>query len=728
MLQADTTKFNFTPDETIHDKGFTVNVKKEMYRFPSILLLDLAIVYQCTGETSWETATELITKGNVPKHLGNELKFLLACACFIRLSAYLFHDSKDNRVSVAPESAMLNREKGSRIESNHKTWFTPIGLYLEFCETLLFIRRQISFLILSQLGTVPSEINMHLMKEEKHWCSRLFALHSAGRYIEAFGLLSKHMGKELHPDTATSFFPNDIAHLKILKTINHILSRCSRHAESLTFALHIDDIESSEQSKIRLSVCYSALGEFEKALKVLMTFDDEHKTANTYYALGRVHRQLEKYDEAEDYMVKSLQLFYNEAADDFHYDYYGDVIPKPKTIRENHTRPDIINCSAEKRLGLIRTANSDIVNCLRQLSATYWQKKDWALHHAYNDKVIAMLPSVYGDKALVWHTAKMNNMQGIHYIMVKNYKKAEGYLLESLSLYTEMYGPDTDDTNIALELSNIGYLYIQSGEYGKAKELTEKALSMYIRVFGEKSTHEDLCRTMRNLGDIHNHLGDKAKAVEYYEQPLSMLIQQHGKGIDHPDVADAKTRLGRIFINTNQLSKARNSLDQALAMYHRIHGTGANHADIIVVLKEFGRSHFSEENYKTALDYFETELVMYKQLHSNDECSVDLADTIQRIGSCYNKMNSHVVAETHMQQALDMNRKIYRNQKNHEDIATILKTLGDINFKMGNHEKAEEYYSEAFEIYSDLHGSDISHEGIAALSDALEANLQKKNS
>ena len=47
MMKADVTKFNFTPDEKVHDRGFIVNIKKELYRFPSILLLDLSIVYNC---------------------------------------------------------------------------------------------------------------------------------------------------------------------------------------------------------------------------------------------------------------------------------------------------------------------------------------------------------------------------------------------------------------------------------------------------------------------------------------------------------------------------------------------------------------------------------------------------------------------------------------------------------------------------------------------------------
>ena len=69
MLKADTTKFNFTPYKDVNDRGFTVDVKKELYRFPSILLLDLSIVLQCAEENSWMTADKLLTDGHISNYL-----------------------------------------------------------------------------------------------------------------------------------------------------------------------------------------------------------------------------------------------------------------------------------------------------------------------------------------------------------------------------------------------------------------------------------------------------------------------------------------------------------------------------------------------------------------------------------------------------------------------------------------------------------------------------------
>ena len=124
MLRADTTKFNFTPNEDVNDRGFTVDVKKELYRFPSILLLDLSIVLQCAEENSWMTADKLLTDGHISNYLHKSLKFMLACACYIRLSAYLYHDSHNDNVSVAPKSVTLQEEADQdSVNKHHRKWF-----------------------------------------------------------------------------------------------------------------------------------------------------------------------------------------------------------------------------------------------------------------------------------------------------------------------------------------------------------------------------------------------------------------------------------------------------------------------------------------------------------------------------------------------------------------------------------------------------------------------------
>ena len=52
MLATDAKKFNFVPSNDLAEKGFNADVKKELYRFPSILLLDICIEFGINGGTS----------------------------------------------------------------------------------------------------------------------------------------------------------------------------------------------------------------------------------------------------------------------------------------------------------------------------------------------------------------------------------------------------------------------------------------------------------------------------------------------------------------------------------------------------------------------------------------------------------------------------------------------------------------------------------------------------
>ena len=149
MLRADTTKFNFTPDENVRDKGFMVNVKKELYRFPSILLLDLSIVFNSVANTSWELIQLLFSPGHISDSLHSSLRFMLACACYIRLSAYLHHDSHNDNVSVAPKYTVNLSDGQFPPIRHHKRWFTPFTLYVKLCQTTIPIKKQIASLLSS---------------------------------------------------------------------------------------------------------------------------------------------------------------------------------------------------------------------------------------------------------------------------------------------------------------------------------------------------------------------------------------------------------------------------------------------------------------------------------------------------------------------------------------------------------------------------------------------------
>ena len=235
MLKKDTAKFNFEPDVRVIYKGFTVDVKKELYRFPSILLLDLAIVFNTAGTTAWETIHLLKSNGFISDYLHESLSFILACACYIRLSAYLHYDSHNDRISVAPKHKIDHQATQYPVLPQHQRWFTPFDLYVQLCQVSAPIKRQITSLLSSSNvdGCLPklTEINA-----DHNWSWTFQAMFSAGRHKEALELLMKQLGgneDNLKPELVIALFPAEWTKSNAYFIVSQVLTGCSKYKPAL---------------------------------------------------------------------------------------------------------------------------------------------------------------------------------------------------------------------------------------------------------------------------------------------------------------------------------------------------------------------------------------------------------------------------------------------------------------------------------------------------------------
>ena len=80
MMRSDMSKFSFKPSARVISSGYTINVKREIFRFPSILILDLGILHRKCSSSSWETLKDLDDSKVLTSNTKKKLKFLLASA------------------------------------------------------------------------------------------------------------------------------------------------------------------------------------------------------------------------------------------------------------------------------------------------------------------------------------------------------------------------------------------------------------------------------------------------------------------------------------------------------------------------------------------------------------------------------------------------------------------------------------------------------------------------
>ena len=116
MLAQDHSKYTFKPEYDEYSAGFTLDVKEHVYRFPSLLALNLALIANKTGSDSWAILESMNWKS---------LQVVLAIVCIARLRCYLFTNSREGCFDVAHEqNAKSSDSLGDKrhIFANEKKW------------------------------------------------------------------------------------------------------------------------------------------------------------------------------------------------------------------------------------------------------------------------------------------------------------------------------------------------------------------------------------------------------------------------------------------------------------------------------------------------------------------------------------------------------------------------------------------------------------------------------
>ena len=141
MLLTDAKKFNFRPSLDLIENGQNTDVKRELYRYPSILMLDMAINCQATEVSSWNSSELLEKKSIIPKDIVSTLQKTLSIATYIRLSSYLYHDSQDDRMSVGQRSTKAKKDsqnsKSASVNFSQRRWHISTRLFSQMSESMI---------------------------------------------------------------------------------------------------------------------------------------------------------------------------------------------------------------------------------------------------------------------------------------------------------------------------------------------------------------------------------------------------------------------------------------------------------------------------------------------------------------------------------------------------------------------------------------------------------------
>ena len=132
-MRKDIETYDTNPIDT-YSTGFSMQVKPEIYRFPSLLVLNLKIMFNLKSTSTWESIEELCQEHATIRKQDRNLKCALAMSMLIRLASYLHHGTQCEQMSLLKAGKM--DETASARSDRGRRWHVSFKLYLIYCITV----------------------------------------------------------------------------------------------------------------------------------------------------------------------------------------------------------------------------------------------------------------------------------------------------------------------------------------------------------------------------------------------------------------------------------------------------------------------------------------------------------------------------------------------------------------------------------------------------------------
>ncbi|XP_066295817.1 uncharacterized protein [Branchiostoma lanceolatum] len=662
-----------------------VNVKKEIYRFSSIAIQNIALRYGVKAGSIWNTIEHLKNKSYVSEENAHHLAVAVSISAELRLRAYIANGGQRENISALTRVDSDSQRKEIADITIEQVFYLPSQKMLyRYYYTALPLRKVLSKVHEEQLDLLRTSVLFQNLPETKgemntelcnftsameHFelaLARKETMYSSGH--RGIGWCLYHLGR-----TSNRMGNHRQAKMFFERALNMFRQIHGHQAE------HLDILNSL--AGLGISLAY--LGDTRNAI----TLNEEVlEMAN--------HMQLE----GTDHKTAVLLVLNN--------------LSRAWALSGNYRQA--INVS-DKALRIIRREHG--ADAQDALTA-------WLLHNLGTSwsnlgdmkKAIPLLEEALKMRKLVYGrgTAHPDMMSSLHTLgriwsSLGKHRKAIRFYEQALRMGNIIYGQDNAHPSIAEIDAHLGSSWHELGEFWKAIQFYENALGIQLRAFGGETAHRDIVWSFIRLGETWRALSMYEKSIHFHEQAHDMVKRLHGEETANPDVAASLQSMGIIWNELGDYWRAINFHKQALYMWKRIFGPVTAHSNIAgslhnlaIALKDLG-------DYKKAIKFHEHALNMLKQMHGKNEPHPDIASSYRSLGKDWAKLGNHRKAITYHEQALSMFKRVYGDDVPHPDIALSFSNLGKVWFDLGDSLKAVIFLEKAFEMQVCIYGTTTPH-------------------
>ncbi|XP_078661180.1 uncharacterized protein LOC144905408 [Branchiostoma floridae x Branchiostoma belcheri] len=582
QLALETLGESVSNKETITAK--LIDVKKKLYRFPSLAVDSLALSSGIIPTTIFETIEEMEKQQVISPNNAHHLTVLTSISAELRLRTYIANGGqKENLSAMASMEAALNGKEPQTNKTSQVFHVRNEKELFRYYYSAIPLKR-----ILSGEKQVPNSVPFFYDRSPHVQGVMYFELCKYNLAIECY-----NMGLERV----------DVANIEKMELLlqkgrcwrllgDHATAiSCYEQAQEMYRSIHGQKHPWIAELLNNLGVAWDGLGDkrkaisyHEQALQMWRSMSGERtthcETADSLSNLGFAWMGLGDIQKAINYFEQALEIY--------------------RVVYEQSPQPRI--AVLLNNLGLAWDALGDYRKAI-----------------SYYDQALQMYRSIYGQS--IAHPAigtSLNNL-GTAWHQLSYHRKAISYYEQALQMRRSVYGQDTEHPETASSLNNLGGAWHRLGDYRKATSYHEQVLKMYKSIYGQSTPHLDIATSLGNLGAGWHQLGDYKKAISYHEQALQMYRSIYGQTEAHPYFAFSLNNLGMAWRQLGDYRKAISYLEQALQMKRSIYGETKAHPDIANSLNNLGMAWDELGDHSKALSLFQEALVMARQVFPQDK-------------------------------------------------------------------------------------------------------------
>ncbi|XP_078693683.1 uncharacterized protein LOC144923195 [Branchiostoma floridae x Branchiostoma belcheri] len=674
--------------ENVEPTGKLLNVKKEIYRFPSVAVDVLSICCGIAIPSVWGMIDELHKTQRISLEDAHNLTVLISISAELRLRTYIANGGQQDRLS--PLTEMKTQLDKHEVDDNFVQsvfYITDSKMLFRYYYTVIPLKRSIMDALVNENPMTmifPTAIFDTSHQTKGRITRKLFHLDASVHHLE-------EALKEAGSDKVKQF--------ETLNELGEVMAERGDYEKAMTYYTRARDIENTiyGDTKVRpalapllgnIAVCWSKLGDRRKAISL---YEQSMNMTKAIHGETTVHSDIAS-------SLNNIGTCWGDLGDHRKaISYYEQSLKMVKAIHsETPSHPDIASLlyniglswdelgdrrkaisyyeqSLKMRKAIYgeTTAHPAIAASLNNIGTCWSELGDGKKALNYHEQSLKMKKAIYGEATVHPDIAKTLNNIGACWSDLGDKRKAISYHEQSLKMNKDIYGQTTAHSSIASSLGNIGNCWNGLGDHRKAIGYHEQSLKMWKAIYGPNTPHATIASSLNNIGSCWNKLGDRRKAISYHEHALKMRKAIYGPDKPHPAIASSLSNIGLCWNKLGDQRKAISYHEQSLKMRKAIYGETTVHPDIAISLNHFGSCWNELGDQRKAISYHEQSLKMRKAIHGETTAHPDIASSLNNIGSCWGTLGDIRKAKWYFEQSLKMMKVIYGENTVHPDIASV---------------------------------------------------------